>query len=136
MYEFVKDNTYFSAQSIKKAGFTSSLYDLGFSDWFYANLLISDDRFSYATMFGNLILYKGNKNITIKSFELNRIREHGCIDAYDLLNELTDNFGCKIAEKNEVIYKVQDTEVYYDWILDRLYANKDLYYDELEEGDF
>lgn len=136
VYEFVKDNTYFSIQSIKKTGFTSSLYHLGFSDWFYANLLISDDRFSYATMFNNLIFYKGNQRITIKSFELNRIREHGCIDAYDLLNELTDNFGCKIAEKNEVIYKVQDTEVYYDRILDRLYANKDLYYDELEEGDF
>lgn len=136
VYDFVKDNTYFSAQSIKKEGFISSLYELGFSDWFYANLLISDDRFSYAMMFGNLIFYKGNQRITIKSFELNRIREHGCIDAYDLLNELTDNFGCKIAEKNEVIYKVQDTEVYYDRILDRLYANKDLYYDELEEGDF
>lgn len=136
VYEFVNDNTYFSAQFIRRAGFISSLYDLGFSDWFYANLLISDDRFSYAMMFSNLIFYKGNKNITIKSFELNRIREHGCIDAYDLLSELTENFGCKIAEKNEVIYKVQDTEVYYDKILDRLYANEDLYYDELEKGGF
>lgn len=33
-------------------------------------------------------------------------------------------------------HRSQDTEIYYDRILDRLYANKDLYYKELEEGGF
>ena len=112
------------------------MYDLGFSDWFYANLLVSDDRFSFGIFFGNLILYKGKCNVTIKSFETNLIRRHGCVDTYDLLSELVDEYGCKVTERNDVIYKVQDTEIYYDRILDRLYANKDLYYKELEEGGF
>lgn len=123
-------------RSLRLSGFESELYGLGFSDWFYANLLISDDRFSFGNMFGNLILFKGNRNITIKSFETDCVRKYGSIDAYDLMSELTDKFGCRISDKWEVIYKIQDTEVYYDRILDRLYANKDLYYDEFEEDEF
>uniref|UniRef100_I5AXJ0 DNA-directed RNA polymerase, alpha subunit/40 kD subunit n=1 Tax=Eubacterium cellulosolvens (strain ATCC 43171 / JCM 9499 / 6) TaxID=633697 RepID=I5AXJ0_EUBC6 len=135
-YEFVDDGEYFSAQSLRKAGFEAEMQEFGFSDWFYANLLISDERFSFGIMFGNMILFKGNERITTKTFITNRIREHGSIDAYDLMSELADEYGCIITEKREAIYKVQGTEVYYDKILDRLYANKDIYYAELEEGGF
>ena len=132
VYDFVEDGTYFSAQSLKQDGFESELYDLGFSDWFYANLLISDERFSFGQMFGNIILYKGSESITIKSFEMNRIREYGSIDTYDLMSELTDRYGCKISEHMDVVYKIQGTEIYYDRILDRLYANYDVYDRELD----
>lgn len=133
VYDFVPDNVYFSATSIRLAGFESELYDFGFLDWFYANLLVSDNRFSYGVMFGNPILYKGNCNITIKSFEIQLIQKHGCIDTYDLMNELVEKYGCKITERTDVLYKINDTEIYHDKILDRLYANIDLYYKEIEE---
>ena len=133
VYEFVEDGAYFSVQSIRQSGFESELFALGFSDWFYANLLISDDRFSFGTMFGNIILYKGTESITIKSFEMDRIKEYGSIDTYDLVAELTDRFGCKIPDRLDVLYKVQGTEIYYDKILDRLYASADIYYRELDE---
>ena len=136
VYDFVNDGEYFSSQSLRKAGFETELYDLGFSDWFYGNLLISDERFSFGTMFGNLILFKGKENITIKSFEMNRIQEHGCIDTFDLMNELTDKYGCTIIDKSNILYKVQGTEIYYNEFLDKLYANKDAYYNELEKGCF
>lgn len=132
VYDFVEDGAYFSVQSIKQDGFESKLFDLGFSDWFYANLLISDDRFSFGAMFGNIILYKGHENITIKSFEMNRIKEYGSIDAYDLMTELTDRFGCRISNHGDVVYKIQGTEIYYDKILDRFYASADTYYQELD----
>ena len=62
------------------------------------------------------------------------IQKHGSIDVYDLIGELTDIYGCKISDRLDVIYKVKDTEVYYDKILDRMYANKDIYYEEIEKG--
>lgn len=132
VYDFLDEKVYFSARSLKIAGFESELYELGFSDWFYANLLISDDRFSFGMMFGSLILYKGRTNITIKSFLLELIRMYDSVDVYDLLNELTNKYGCRVSERTDLLYKIQDTEVYYDKILDRLYANKDLYYKEME----
>lgn len=84
-------------------------------------------------MFGNIILYKGHESITIKSFEMNRIKEYSSIDTYDLITELTDRFGSRISDHMDVVYKVQGTEIYYDKILDRLYASADIYYRELEE---
>lgn len=65
VYDFIEDGEYFSAQSLRLAGYESELYDLGFSDWFYGNLLISDDRFSFGMMFGNLILYKGKLTLQL-----------------------------------------------------------------------
>ena len=136
VYEFVSDGEYFSALSIRKSGFESELYDLGFSDWFYANLLLSDNRFSSGNMLGNIILFKGKENITIKSFVVSKIREHGSVDAIDLMNELIEQYGCSIDNKWDAVYKVQGTEIYYDKILDRLYSNIDAYYSELEEAGF
>ena len=65
VYAYVPEGTYFSAQMLRTDGFETELYDLGFSDWFYANLLISDDRFSYTNVFGNLRQHRTNATIRI-----------------------------------------------------------------------
>ena len=78
------------------------------------------------------ILYKGHENISIKSFEMDRIKESGIVDRFDLITELIDRYGCKIPDYLDVIYKVQGTEIYYDKILDRFYANYDVYNRELD----
>jgi len=130
--EFVEDSTYLSIQSIKRDGFVSELFDLGFSDWFYANLLTVDDRFSHAKVFGNIILYKGDEHITIQSFEEQLIKEHGTIDVYDLMTEMEETYGCQITNRLDVIYKVKGTDVYYDEFLDRFYANTGVFNRELD----
>lgn len=135
VYRFIPDGTYFSAHSLRLWGFKSHLYDLGFEDWFYANLLISDERFSFGNMFGTLVLYKGQEFITIKSFERTLIQAHESIDVLDLMNELESTYGCNNMEKTDLIYKVQGTEIYYDNYLERFYANENLYYRELDESD-
>lgn len=132
VYEFVSDESYFSVESLRKAGFTSALFDLGFSDWFYANLLAMDDRFAYNRMFSNIILYKGEEDITIKSFGSSIIQKYGSIDVFDLMDVLTNEYGCHPNDRHDVLYKVQGEGIYYDSILDRLYANEEIYYRELE----
>jgi len=130
--DFVEDGTYFSVQSIKKTGFKSELFDLGFSDWFYANLLTVDDRFSDTKAFGNILLYKGGERITIQSFEESLIREHGSIDVYDLMTEMEETYGCRIPDRLDLIYKVAGTNIYYDKYMDRLYANTGIFNQELD----
>jgi len=133
--DYVEDGTYFSVQSIKKAGFESELFDLGFSDWFYASLLTSDDRFSDTKAFGNILLYKGDKRITIQSFEESLIREHGGIDVYDLMTEMEETYGCRIPDRLDLIYKVGGTDVVYDKYMDRLYANTGILNRELDAAE-
>jgi len=133
--DYVEDGTYFSVLSIKKAGFESELFDLGFSDWFYASLLTSDDRFSDTKAFGNILLYKGDKRITIQSFEESLIREHGSIDVYDLMTEMEETYGCRIPDRLDLIYKVGGTDVVYDKYMDRLYANTGILNRELDAAE-
>jgi hypothetical protein len=136
VYEFVPECSYFTAQSLKTDGFDSELYDLGFSDWFYANLILADERFSYTNAFGNIVLYKGKKDIMIQSFLVDRVCAHGWIDTYDLMTELEGYFDCRVEDKSDITYRLKNTQIYYDKILDRLYANVDLYYRDLDEGGF
>lgn len=135
VYDEVADESYFSAASLRQGGFQSELYDLGFGDWFYANLLISDERFSFGNMYGTIILYKGKKDITIKSFECALVQKHGVVDVLDIKDELESVYGCKSVDKSDIVYKINGTEVYYDKYLERLYANENLYYNELEESE-
>ena len=130
--DYVEDGTYFSVQSIKKAGFESELFELGFSDWFYANLLTSDVRLSYSKAFSNIILYKGNKQITVGTFEEALIREHGSIDVYDLMTEMEELYGCSIPDRLDLIYKVDGTDIYYDKYRDWLYASRGVFDRELD----
>lgn len=136
MSKTVDDGVYFSIQSLRQDGFEHELFELGFSDWFYASLLLSDNRFAVAQMYGMLILCKTEGAITIQSFLVNRINEHRMIDAYDLLTELTDRYGCSVEEKSRIPYRLENTEVYHDRVLDRFYANADVYYQDLDEGGF
>ena len=135
VYDAIEDNTYFSAQSLRLSGFQSKLYDLGFEDWFYANLLIADNRFSFSSMFGAIILYKGERNITIASLAYTLIQKHESVDVIDLITELTEKYGCNQVDKSDLIYKAQSTGAYYDKYLERFYANENLYYRELEDAE-
>lgn len=132
VYEHVNDNEYFSIHDIMQEGFASDLFDLGFSDWFYSNLLISDTRFTSGSVFGNLIFFKGQESITVRSFIKNLIQKYGKIDTYDLITELEERFGCKNVDRSDLTYKIKETEIFYDKILDRFYSNEDVYYSELD----
>ena len=133
VYNFVEDGSYFTIESIRKDGFSSDLFDLlGFDNWFYANLLISDDRLSFNNMFGNLVFYKGKKDITIKSFLLDRVNEHRKVDILDLMTELDERYGCTVKNRFDILEKIKETPVYHDKIQDHLYADEDLYYQDMD----
>lgn len=134
VYEFVEDGEFFSSRSIINDGFDSELFDLGFSDWFYGSILISDSRFTYGNMFGNLIFKKGEGQITVKDFAYDVIRQNEVIDRYDLISELNEHYGCSVKDIWDVYYKVQDTGIHFDRFLDRIYLNEDIYYEELENA--
>ena len=131
--DYMDNNDYFTIQSIKKDGFKSGLFDYGFSDWFYASLLATDDRFSNTQALGNIILYKGHKLITVQSFEERLIQGYGSIDVYDLMSEMEETYGCQNIDRLKLIYRVSETDVYYDKYMDRLYANTGIFNRELDD---
>ena len=135
VYDIVEDGSYFTIKSLRLAGFETQLYELGFSDWFYANLLLSDSRFSYVVTFRNYVFFKGKTEVTTRSFETALIRAAGSIDVYDLQRMLEETYGCTVSDRLDLIYKVQDSAVFYDRHMDRLYDSESRYWREVDEAE-
>ena len=135
VFQFVKDGDYFSIRSLRQAGFSWDLEDLGFEDWFYGSLLLSDERLSSGIMFGVPVFYKGNQKISIQSFLIWLMDQLQETDTYDLMHELEETYGCQVHDRMDPVYKLRGTKCYYDSILERLYSNVDIYEKELEEAD-
>ena len=133
--DFLEDGEYFSIQSLREDGFSSSLYEQGFEDWFYANVLAFDERFSSGRMFSAMILYKGQKYITIQSFLESLIENAGKIDTFDLVDLLQDTYGCTLKDKSDLRYKLSGSPVYYDEYLDCYYSSMELFDRELDESE-
>ena len=132
---FAPDKSYFSIQSLKQDGFTSDLFDLGFSDWFYANLLLSDERITFGTMFGTLLFRKDGKEPTARDLLEESIAAHESIAVYDLMNELADRHDCRIGDRWDVLNKLYQSPVFHDGYSDRLYITQSAYEHELAESE-
>lgn len=132
---FVENHAFFSIQSLRNNGFISKLNNQGFEDWFYANVLAYDDRFSYGNIYSTIIMYKGKTEVTIRSFLESIIRNHGSIDYYDLIDILTNTYGCKAKDCTTIRYHLTESDVYYDENRRRFYANAEVFEKELDASE-
>ena len=82
-----------------------------------------------------MIFYRGQRAISIQTLLMDLISNAFKMDMLDLTSLLVERFGCEKMERSGILYKLQGTAAYYDDILDRVYSNAELYYQELEEGD-
>ena len=85
-------------------------------------------------MWGGIVLCKGTGFVNGKSFLTDIVRRAGKIDVVDLIGDMQDIYGFRSVTKQQIMYCVRDSELFYDPILERLYANAELYYRELDEG--
>lgn len=133
-YGFLEDNTYFTMYSLRKAGFTSELDNLGFDDWFYAGILAMDPRFIWQQVY-NVLVLKRKINISNifskKDFLLDALSKYDSVDLDDFIADCSDKYGISIVdyhERQKITNAVQGTDFYYDSIMGKFYRNKDYYY--------
>lgn len=133
--DFVENDSYFTIESLRQDGFSHKLDELGFDDFFYASLLRTDDYISSQRCFGSVVLYNGKElgQFSSEEFILSMLREHDSIDPDDFIRDMKDRFGVTIPNRREVITAVKGTELYYDSIMDKVYRDKTLYYNEIDE---
>lgn len=135
VYDFVEAGSFFSIQSIKRGGFESELFDeIGLDDYFFANLLLSDERFSWQKMLGTMILYKGKTDLMLKDFVSDIIKRSRKLDIYELDSLLREQYGCTNIDKYDIIIKTRDSDVFYDNELQKFYSDQEEYYREIDEN--
>ena len=130
VWSYLIDDRYFTIQSIRSDGFTSELDGLGFGDLFYASLLKEDGRFSWQRV-GNAVVFnpKGN-SFTVHDFLVDCITDVGSVNIDDFSSGLREKFGIEL-DRYTINEKVKGGDVYYDSIMEKLYADYSLYFEEI-----
>lgn len=137
IWQYVADDRFFTINSIKKTGFKNHLDDLGFENWFYADVLSGDTRFNSSRMLQNIVFNK-EKEVTLSTFIASIVWQNDNgdgIDRYDLLEILTEKYGCAEPDRYKLNEVLKSAGIYYDEVLDRFYSNEDTYLSDIDAGE-
>lgn len=131
---FAEPDSYFTICSLRRDGFSHELDMLGLGDYFYASLLACDEHFSSSQMFGELVLYNGRKakQISRADFLQTQLRDYESVEIEDFMQDVKARFGLTIPDRYMVTGAAKDSELYYNEIMDKVYRDKALYYDDIE----
>ncbi|GKU77197.1 DNA-directed RNA polymerase subunit alpha C-terminal domain-containing protein [Paenibacillus sp. L3-i20] len=131
IYKYIERGEYFTVKSLRKKGFEHPLDHLGFEDWFYSSILTEDNkRFSYRRMGGSKVFIKGNQEVTLGLFIEFLVEYEKSIDIYDLNELLLDTYGLN-AERYRMISIINNSSMYYDPIMEKIYIDYDTYFEEV-----
>ena len=120
--KFVKPNTHFTIKLIKSQGFSHSLHNEGFGDWFYSSLLTVDkDTFMYQRMGGSKVFLKGSEKITMESLFRSIVKKNDGMKFSDLSFMLVEEYGLLI-DKYKIASILDASDMYYDRVVDRVYC--------------
>ena len=130
VWSYLVDDDYFTIQSLKRSGFEDELDALGFGDMFYSSILKEDGRFSWQRVGGNVVLNPKGEQFTVHDFLVDRITREQSVDIDDFISDLSDIYGI-FFNRSEIFEKVKGSDVYYDSIMDKLYADYATYFEEI-----
>lgn len=127
----VRPGTYFTVTSLQKEGFTHPLDELGFDDWFYGSVLVENrEHLSYQKVGGTRVFYRGKARIQMADFLRWLVEAEGRIDIYDLQETLEQQYGIMLRH-NKLIEMIQNSDLYYDAIMELVYIDYDTYLEEI-----
>lgn len=122
---------YFTTTSLRKSGYTHYLDELGFEEWFYSSVLFEDrENFSAQRMGGTRLFLRGKPNCSFGDMLVWLIGKYQKIDFYDLEDLLVNQYGV-FMPKEKLISIINDTELYYDSIMEAVYIDYDTYFEEI-----
>ena len=128
---FVKDDRFFTIQSIRQEGFYHKLDELAFEDWFYSSIIVEDKEHICSLRYsGNRILRFGKSQFNLNDFVEWIILHEIKIEIYDLLDLLLEKYNIK-SEKYRIINAAKEKNLYYDEIMETIYIDYDTYFEEI-----
>lgn len=130
VWSFLSSDDFFSVKSLIQDGFDHELHSLGFMDLFYATILKSDHRFTWQRV-GNAVIFNPQRaQFSVHDFLVSYVETVKSINIDDMVRELNERFGIEF-DRGEIMNKVKGSSVYYDSIMETLYADYETYYEEI-----
>lgn len=131
VFAYVEPGEIFSITSLREAGFSHHLDDLGFDEWFYSSILLTDkERFSYLKIGGTRLLMRGKGTHLLNLLLTRIVGQQGKIDFYDLCDILEERYGIRLPREKVMEY-INNTDLYYDRIMEAVYIDYETYFEEV-----
>lgn len=130
VYAFTRNMTYFTIESLSESGFTSALDALGFEPWFYSSILREDHRFTYQKIGGSVLFDTTCQEVSTQNLILYILNQQNSIEIDQLLTGIQEKFHISL-DRDHLIWCIQNTELYYDNIMQKVYLDYNTYYEEL-----
>lgn len=130
--DFAKDYEYFTLKKIVDDGFHSDLLNLGLPLYFYSSLLKNTYKYKYQKVGNNILFYQNKdcENKTSIDFFEHILRDKKSMNIYDFINFIEENYDVKYS-KDKIVYWLGKSELFYDSTMEKIYINKDEYYNDI-----
>jgi hypothetical protein len=130
VWSFLNSDDFFSVKSLIRDGFDHELHSLGFMDLFYATILKSDKRFTWQRI-GNAVVFNPRRDqFLVHDFLVAYVESVKSINIDEMVSELNERYGIEF-DRWDITTHVKGSSVYYDSIMETLYADYDTYYEEI-----
>lgn len=130
VYAYAQNIDFFTIESLSKQGFTADLESLGFEPWFYSSILRKDHRFSHRKMGGTVLFHAAGQEASIRNLVFSILEQESSVDVDRLIAQLKEDYHIQL-DRWDIIPRIQNTELYFDNIMDKIYRDYHTYYEEL-----
>lgn len=127
---FLAGQSFFNAHSLRRDGFKHQLLDLGFSDCFYDSLLKYSGKVKYLCIGGNMLFYVSELPKSQGDFLRESLMESRSMDIELYIEGINQCFDVSF-KKDRVLATAKLAGLYYDAIMEKIYYDKEDYYDEI-----
>lgn len=125
-----EDEEFFTIKSVRRKGFTSKIDDIGFDEWFYSALLRSNKSIRYSKAGGTFLFSHIDRQFKLGEFFYFLMKRFRKIGIMKFIDYIYDVYGLKF-EKAKVTYIISQTSMYYDSTMEKVYLNKEEYYEDI-----
>ena len=115
---------------LMQAGFDDELDILGFGDLFYSSLIREDSRFSWQRIGKTVVLNPKGTQFNVHDFLVDRVIKEESVDVDDFVTMLQEVYGISL-DRHDILQHVKGSDVYYDSIMGKLYADYATYFEEV-----
>ena len=106
------------------------MHHVGLGDWFNAGILKNSKKIRFIKSGGGIVFYKGNKQFTTVDFIRFIMKKIIKMDIDDFIDYIEDEYGI-LMQREKLPYLINNSDMYYDSIMEKIYLTKNDYYDEI-----
>lgn len=121
---------YFTVYSLRQKGFKHPLDDYRFDDWLYESLIRTDKRIKCRRFKEKILLKKQTEAFSFVAFTEEKLQQVKSMDIYDFIDWVEEDYGIRLS-KNRFLSILKSSHLYYDEIMEKVYLNYEIYYEEI-----